>query len=89
MIKVCEWLKSSGFQLQSSNFHEKSVTGLTLLSYETGSGLKDLGIKLKEDREKLKKKIKELKNQNKERKDLLKKDNQKKLSQIISMSLRK
>jgi len=45
-------------------FIDKSINGSALLNFESGSGLKDLGVKNKEDREKIKKKIKELITQN-------------------------
>ena len=51
-------------------FMNNTITGETLLNLDS-SGLKDLGIKNKEDREKIKKKIKELKAHNeREKKDM-------------------
>jgi hypothetical protein len=45
------------------------------LILESGSGLKDMGVKSKEDREKIKKKLKELKTQNdKDKKETVKKE---------------
>ena len=49
---------------------DKTITGAALLNLDS-SGLKELGIKNKDDREKIKKKIKELKSHNeKEKKDM-------------------
>ena len=49
---------------------DRTITGAALLNLDS-SGLKDLGIKNKDDREKIKKKIKELKSHNdKEKKDI-------------------
>ena len=51
-------------------FMDKTITGGALLNLDS-SGLKELGIKNKEDREKIKKKIKELKSHNeREKKDM-------------------
>ena len=51
-------------------FMDKTITGGALLNLDS-SGLKDLGIKNKEDREKIKKKIKELKSHNeREKRDM-------------------
>ena len=54
---------------------DKTITGAALLNLDS-SGLKDLGIKNKDDREKIKKKIKELKAHNdREKKDMEKEKN--------------
>ena len=51
-------------------FMTPTITGEALLSLD-GTGLKDLGIRNKEDREKIKKKIKELKAHNdREKRDM-------------------
>ena len=55
-------------------FSDKSINGSLLLNLESGSGLKDLGVKSKEDREKIKKKIKDLKTQNEKEKKEKKKE---------------
>ena len=55
-------------------FMDKTITGSALLNLDS-NGLKDLGIKNKEDREKIKKKIKELKAlSEKDKKDMGKKE---------------
>ena len=54
-------------------FMDKTISGTALLNLDS-SGLKELGIKNKEDREKIKKKIKELKSHNeREKRDMEKK----------------
>jgi len=54
-------------------FMDKTISGTALLNLDS-SGLKELGIKNKEDREKIKKKIKELKSHNEgEKRDMEKK----------------
>lgn len=54
---------------------DKTITGAALLNLDN-SGLKDLGIKSKEDREKIKKKIKELRSHHeREKKDMEKERN--------------
>ena len=58
-------------------FMNNTVSGETLLNLDSG-GLKELGIKNKEDREKIKKKIKELKAHNEKEKKMLKKQAAKK-----------
>ena len=70
-LQVCQWLTDTGFDAFKPLFSDKSVNGSTLLGFEAGSALKDVGVKSKDDREKLKKKIKELKVQNeKDKKEL-------------------
>ena len=55
-------------------FMDKTITGTALLNLDS-AGLKDLGIKNKDDREKIKKKIKELKaHSDKDKKDMGKKE---------------
>jgi neurabin len=55
-------------------FMDKTITGAALLNLDS-SGLKDMGIKNKDDREKIKKKIKELKAHcDKDKKDMGKKE---------------
>jgi len=55
-------------------FKDQTITGAALLNMDS-SGLKEMGIKVKEDREKIKKKIKELKAHcEKDKKDMGKKE---------------
>merc|ERR1712226_842467 len=68
--QVCQWLLALGMESYITLFMDKTITGAALLNLDS-SGLKDLGIKNKDDREKIKKKIKELKAHNdKEKKDM-------------------
>merc|ERR1711981_218727 len=68
--QVCQWLLALGMESYITIFMDKTITGAALLNLDS-SGLKELGIKNKEDREKIKKKIKELKPHNeKEKKDM-------------------
>merc|ERR1712173_436673 len=68
--QVCQWLLALGMESYITLFMDRTITGAALLNLDS-SGLKDLGIKNKEDREKIKKKIKELKAHNdKEKKDM-------------------
>merc|ERR1712203_179694 len=68
--QVCQWLLALGMESYITLFMDKTITGAALLNLDS-SGLKDLGIKNKDDREKIKKKIKELKSHNdKEKKDM-------------------
>ena len=69
-LKVCQWLLALGMESYITLFMDKTITGAALLNLDS-SGLKDLGIKNKDDREKIKKKIKELKAHNdREKKDM-------------------
>ena len=73
--KVCQWLLALGMESYITLFMDKTITGAALLNLDS-SGLKDLGIKNKDDREKIKKKIKELKAHNdREKKDMEKEKN--------------
>jgi len=68
--QVCQWLLALGMESYITLFMDKTITGAALLNLDS-SGLKDLGIKNKEDREKIKKKIKELKSHNeREKRDM-------------------
>jgi len=68
--QVCQWLLALGMESYITLFMDKTITGAALLNLDS-SGLKDLGIKNKDDREKIKKKIKELKAHNdREKKDM-------------------
>ena len=68
-------MTESGFETFKTLFSDKSINGSNLLILESGSGLKDMGVKSKEDREKIKKKLKELKTQNdKDKKETVKKE---------------
>jgi len=68
--QVCQWLLALGMESYITLFMDRTITGAALLNLDS-SGLKDLGIKNKDDREKIKKKIKELKSHNdKEKKDI-------------------
>ncbi len=68
-------MTESGFDTFKTLFSDKSINGSNLLILESGSGLKDMGVKSKEDREKIKKKLKELKTQNdKDKKETVKKE---------------
>ena len=68
-FQVCQWLLALGMESYITLFMNNTITGNALLNLDS-NGLKDLGIKNKEDREKIKKKIKELKAHNdKERKE--------------------
>merc|ERR1712062_152183 len=68
--QVCQWLLALGTESYITLFMDKTITGAALLNLDS-SGLKDLGIKNKDDREKIKKKIKELKAHNdREKKDM-------------------
>lgn len=70
LIQVCQWLLALGMESYITLFMDRTITGAALLNLDS-SGLKDLGIKNKDDREKIKKKIKELKAHNdKEKKDM-------------------
>ena len=60
-LQVCQWLQESGFETLKPLFSDKSVNGSILLGLDSGTGLKDLGIKTRDDREKFKKKLSELK----------------------------
>jgi hypothetical protein len=74
-FQVSQWLTESGFDTFKTLFSDKSINGSNLLILESGSGLKDMGVKSKEDREKIKKKLKELKTQNdKDKKETVKKE---------------
>jgi len=74
-FKVCQWLLALGMESYITLFMDKTITGAALLNLDS-SGLKDLGIKNKDDREKIKKKIKELKAHNdREKKDMEKEKN--------------
>ena len=59
-----------------SLFMNDALTGEMLLNLDN-SGLKDLGVKSKEDREKIRKKIKELKSHNDREKKEMEKERQK------------
>lgn len=73
--QVCQWLLAQGMEAYITLFMDKTITGAALLNLDN-SGLKDLGIKNKDDREKIKKKIKELKAHNdREKKDMEKEKN--------------
>merc|ERR1712129_495697 len=73
--QVCQWLLCHGMESYITLFMDKTITGAALLNLDS-SGLKDLGIKNKDDREKIKKKIKELKAHNdREKKDMEKEKN--------------
>merc|ERR1712098_463197 len=61
--QVCQWLLALGMESYITLFMDRTITGAALLNLDS-SGLKDLGIKNKDDREKIKKKIKELKTLN-------------------------
>eukprot|EP00096_Caligus_rogercresseyi_P014887 TRINITY_DN735_c0_g1_i8.p1 TRINITY_DN735_c0_g1~~TRINITY_DN735_c0_g1_i8.p1 ORF type:complete len:291 (+),score=74.59 TRINITY_DN735_c0_g1_i8:178-1050(+) len=61
--QVCQWLLALGMESYITLFMDKTITGAALLNFDS-NGLKELGIKSKEDREKIKKKIKELKAHN-------------------------
>jgi len=68
--QVCQWLLALGMESYITLFMDRTITGAALLNLDS-SGLKDLGIKNKDDREKIKKKIKELKAHNdREKKDM-------------------
>ena len=68
--QVCQWLLALGMESYITLFMDKTITGAALLNLDS-SGLKELGIKNKDDREKIKKKIKELKSHNeREKKDM-------------------
>ena len=68
--QICQWLLALGMESYITIFMDKTITGAALLNLDS-SGLKELGIKNKDDREKIKKKIKELKSHNeKEKKDM-------------------
>ena len=70
MMQVCQWLLALGMESYITLFMDKTITGAALLNLDS-SGLKELGIKNKDDREKIKKKIKELKaHHDRERKDM-------------------
>ncbi len=70
LSQVCQWLLALGMESYITLFMNNTITGDTLLNMDS-AGLKDLGIKNKEDREKIKKKIKELRSHNeKEKKDM-------------------
>merc|ERR1712173_562661 len=70
MRVVCQWLLALGMESYITLFMDKTITGAALLNLDS-SGLKDLGIKNKDDRGKIKKKIKELKAHNdREKKDM-------------------
>ncbi|XP_040568999.1 uncharacterized protein [Lepeophtheirus salmonis] len=73
--QVCQWLLALGMESYITLFMDKTITGAALLNFDS-NGLKELGIKSKEDREKIKKKIKELKAHNdKDNKKEVKKEN--------------
>ena len=73
-FQVCQWLLAFGMESYITLFMDKTITGSALLNLDS-NGLKDLGIKNKEDREKIKKKIKELKAlSEKDKKDMGKKE---------------
>ena len=66
---MCQWLLALGMQSYITLFMDNTITGPTLLNMDN-NGLKELGIRNKEDREKIRKKIKELKALNeREKKD--------------------
>ncbi len=75
-------------------FMDKTITGGALLNLDS-TGLKELGIKNKDDRDKIKKKIKELKAHNdKEKKDMEKEKNRrekllKKAERVINVGKKK
>merc|ERR1712008_247278 len=71
--QVCQWLLALGMESYITLFMDKTITGAALLNLDS-SGLKDLGIKNKDDREKIKKKIKELKAHNDRKKKKKKKN---------------
>ena len=72
-LQVCQWLLALGMESYITLFMDKTISGTALLNLDS-SGLKELGIKNKEDREKIKKKIKELKSHNeREKRDMEKK----------------
>ena len=62
-FQVCQWLLAQSMETYIALFTSDSITGEEVLLLD-GSGLKDMGIRNKEDREKIKKKIKELKAHN-------------------------
>jgi len=73
--QVCQWLLALSMESYITLFMDRTITGAALLNLDS-SGLKDLGIKNKDDREKIKKKIKELKAHNdREKKDIEKEKN--------------
>ncbi|CAB4064737.1 PPP1R9 [Lepeophtheirus salmonis] len=53
--QVCQWLLALGMESYITLFMDKTITGAALLNFDS-NGLKELGIKSKEDREKIKKK---------------------------------
>ena len=74
LFQVCQWVLAFGMESYITLFMDKTITGSALLNLDS-NGLKDLGIKNKEDREKIKKKIKELKaHSEKDKKDMGKKE---------------
>ena len=89
LLQVCQWLLAQGMDSYISLFMDKALSGGALLNLDS-TGLKDLGIKNKDDREKIKKKIKELKAINdREKKDIEKEKNKrekllKKAEKVIS-----
>ena len=50
-IQVCQWLLALGMESYITLFMDRTITGAALLNLDS-SGLKDLGIKNKDDREK-------------------------------------
>ena len=72
---MCQWLLALGMESYITLFMNNTVSGETLLNLDN-NGLKELGIKNKDDREKIKKKIKELKSHNeREKRDMEKERN--------------
>merc|ERR1712038_420816 len=65
--QVCQWLLALGMESYITLFMDKTITGAALLNLDS-SGLKDLGIKNKDDREK-----KDMEKEKSRREKLLKK----------------
>jgi neurabin len=72
-MQVCQWLLALGMESYITLFMSNTITGEMLLNLD-GNGLKELGIRNKEDREKIKKKIKELKGLNEREKKEMEKE---------------
>ncbi len=73
-LQICQWLLAQSMETYIQLFMSSGITGEDVLGLD-GGGLKDLGIRNKEDREKIKKKIKEMKTHNeREKKEMTRKD---------------
>ncbi len=57
--QICQWLLAQNMETYIALFTSDSLTGEDVIALD-GPGLKELGIRNKEDRDKIKKKIKEL-----------------------------